>query len=167
MAREQVPGSILDDLDRIDEIPGLKERVEAKRSVNGGNPIRNTNTTKKTSAPPPPYKEGMFVEPLAQMYAMAGMAFLMVGKENSALAFMENGHNCAEKLDEWAKTSPRVRKLLAPLLNAGGAGAVAVAHAPIAFAVAGDMFPNIADKMASWGANMARTFMPRAERADQ
>jgi hypothetical protein len=161
MARgETVPGSILDDLDRIEEVPGLKERVEQRRT-NGTNPRERA---RKPSTPPPPYKEGMFVEPLAQMYAMAGMAFLVVGKQNSAMAFMENGHQCAETLDEWARTSPKVRKLLAPLLNAGGAGAVMVAHAPIAFAVVGDMMPTMAEKMADIGARMASAFMPRAQR---
>lgn len=160
MARgETVPGSILDDLDRIEEIPGLADKVEQRRA----NGTRNTTKT-KTSTPPPPYKEGMFVEPLSQLYAMAGMAFLAVGKQNSALAFMENGAQCAVTLDAWAKSSPKVRKLLAPLLNAGGFGAVAIAHAPIAFAVTGDMFPNVAEKMANMGSAMGSFFMQRAER---
>lgn len=163
MARETVPGSILDDLDRIEEIPALKERVEQKRA-NGNAP---RVAAKKTSTPPPPYKEGMFVEPLSQIYAMMGMGFLALGKTNSGMAFMENGAKCAETLDEWAKTSPRVRKLLAPLLNAGGAGAVAIAHAPIAFAVASDYMPNIAERMSDAGARMAQAFMPRAQRADE
>jgi hypothetical protein len=160
MARgETVPGSILDDLDRIEEIPGLAEKVQERRT----NGARNTTRT-KASTPPPPYKEGMFVEPLSQFYALLGMGFLAVGKQNSALAFMENGHNCAKTLDEWAKTSPKVRKTLAPLLNAGGFGAVAIAHAPIAFAVTGDMFPNVAEKMMNMGAAMGSYFMQRAER---
>lgn len=162
MARETVPGSILDDLDRIEEIPGLADKVSERRA----NGARNTTTRTKASKPAPAYKEGMFVEPLAQLYAMAGMGFLAVGKPNSAMAFMENGMRCAETLDAWAKTSPNVRKLLAPLLNAGGFGAVAIAHAPIAFAVTGDMFPNIAEKMANMGAAMGSFFMQRAERVN-
>lgn len=159
MARETVPGSILDDLDRIEEIPGLADKVQERRT----NGARNT-TRAKPSTPAPPYKEGMFIEPLSKLYALVGIGFLGVGKPASAMAFMENGIECATTLDEWAKTSPKVRKMLAPLLNAGGMGAVAVAHAPIAFAVVGDMFPNLADHMASMGARMAQAFMPRAER---
>lgn len=105
----------------------------------------STGRTTRTSKAAPPYKEGALIEPLRKAYAAFGLG-LMAFSPQTALAVAENAESCALAWDEWAKTSPAVRKLLYPLLNVSGGAKVLAAHLPILLAV-------VAEKME--GTNLA------------
>lgn len=154
--------SILDDLDAIKELPPeFVDRVADRKAATNGASARTNGARRQTRTvtPPPPYKEGMFVEPLTRIYGMMGVGLLLVGKQNSGRAFLENGEECAKTLDEWSKSNTKVRKMLATLTSGGQGMAVAMAHAPIALAVASDMAPNMAEKLNEWGAKLAGAMM--------
>lgn len=82
----------------------------------------------------PAYKEGALVEPLAKAYAAFAIG-LMPFAPMSANQVMRNTEACAEAWDEWAKTSPTVRRMLYPFLNVSGGAKVFAAHLPIMIAV--------------------------------
>lgn len=119
--------------------------VDSPRTVN-----RTQRTlprpTKKTA---PPYKEGALVGPLSKMYAALAIGLLPIAPK-TATAIMSprvvtldddtevertTGEDCAHAWDEWAKTSPAVRRMLYPLINVSGGAKVVAAHLPIVFSV--------------------------------
>lgn len=85
--------------------------------------------------PTVPYKEGMFVDPLVKIYGAFAIGLFPFDKL-CAETIAENAEEMATAWDEWAKTSPKIRRMLAPLLNAGGFAKVVAAHTPIATAIA-------------------------------
>lgn len=114
---------LVDELDKLDITPSADMPAPRRVPASSGKA--------KTA---PPYKAGALVEPLTKVYAAFGLG-LMPFAPTAAGAIAENGESCAEAWDEWAKTSPAVRRLLYPLLNVSGGAKVLAAHLPILLAV--------------------------------
>ena len=158
---------LLDDLDIQELPPDFEVAGSNGRAFTGtARPARAATSAKKPSKPAPPYKEGMFVEPLTKAYGLMALVLLPF-KPNSAIAVAENAEQCAEAWDQWARTSPAIRKLLAPLLNSSGVAQVAIAHAPIGAAVVGELAPRYADVMMQLGARLGRAFNRQQSTDDQ
>lgn len=115
---------------------------------------RATNRTQRTSSRPskkpvPPYKEGALVDPLSKIYAALAIGLLpfaprtataimaprVVTLDDDTEVERTTGEDCAHAWDEWAKTSPTVRRMLYPFINVSGAAKVFAAHLPIMFSV--------------------------------
>lgn len=94
----------------------------------------------RTKVTAPPYREGALIEPLSKLYATGALG-LMPFAPLTAEALMLNAEACAKAWDEWARTSPTVRRLLYPLINASAGAAVLGAHLPIAMAVVMELRP--------------------------
>lgn len=108
--------------------PGRARRGAQKNSA----PI--AGTAPKVKTPLPPYREGMFVQPLEEMYGYLGMALMLVDQV-CATAVVNSAHDCAVALDKLAKTNHAARRLLVTLTQSSAIGQVLVAHVPILTAV--------------------------------
>lgn len=95
----------------------------------------------------PPYRQGMFVKPLTQMYAMGGAALLPFDQKCGTV-IMQSAETCAQSLDTLAKTNPAIRRALSTLLETGAWGAVIAAHAPIIIAVSTHHVPIVQSVLA-------------------
>lgn len=107
-------------------------------------PNRKAPAKKAASSRPktaPPYRQGALIEPLTRMYATMAVGVMPIAPRTGE-ALINQAETCAEAWDEWAKTSPAVRRLLYPLLNVSGAAAVFAAHLPIVMCIAMEMRPN-------------------------
>lgn len=96
----------------------------------------------KSSAKPrrrePVKRKDEFIEPLEQMYAIAGGSLLMLGKttgnaglEPIARSVLEQASACAIAWDSLAEKDENVRRALRVLCTGGAWGGVIAAHAPI------------------------------------
>lgn len=108
------------------------------------------STTRKTKAAPP-YREGKLIDPLTKVYAAFGLG-LFPFAPRAAMAIAENAETCAIAWDDWARTSPAVRRMLYPLLNVSGGAKVVGAHIPILLAVLSERMEGsaFAEKIESW-----------------
>jgi hypothetical protein len=122
---------IIDDLPDIEEIKDDSPLLDAPRRVNGATPARTSRTKTK---PAPTYRKGALIEPLERFYATAAIGLLPFAPRTAEI-LAEQSEKCAQAWDEWAATSPAVRRMLYPLLNVSNGAKVAAAHLPIAIAV--------------------------------
>jgi hypothetical protein len=115
-----------------------RPRGSARRRATENSEAKDKPTstrTKKAANPLPPKRKGQFVEPLENMYGTMGL-MLMPFRPMTAQATMENAHNCAVAVDEWAYQNDAVRRIIHKLVTASAAGAVITAHLPILMALA-------------------------------
>lgn len=125
-----------------EEKPQTKSKLFNTRPKTTAAPKRG-RPAKKTVAP---YRKGMFVEPLMQMYSMIGAA-LMLKDPPVAKAILEQARPCAESLDELAKQNEAVRAALIAMTTTGAWSAVAIAHAPILFAILATHVPAVKQQL--------------------
>jgi hypothetical protein len=126
-------------------------------------------TAKKTKAPPktkttPVYRQGALIEPLTRFYATMGIG-TMPFAPRTAEAIINQAEECAKAWDDWARTSPTVRRLLYPLLNVSAGAAVFAAHLPILLSVAMEMRPNspFADQVENYLSKVTPNFGEETE----
>lgn len=137
---------ILDDLDisLVEETP--------RRMVSNG----RARATAKKPTPAPPYRQGALVEPLSKLYGMVAIGLMPVAPRTAMTILSEqtvtdvesgqtetllNAEIIARAWDEWAKTSPAVRRLLYPLVNVGAGAKVFAAHLPLILALIVEFAP--------------------------
>lgn len=133
----------------------------------------------KTKKPVPPYRQGALIEPLEKMYGALALGLMPfapltarsilsdveVTLEDNSTVVRSNAENIAHAWDEWAKTSPAVRRLLYPLLNVAGGAKVVAAHLPILMAVA--LETGLVSKLLSHGVGeQAEEFVRRMTTVD-
>jgi hypothetical protein len=109
-------------------------------------PAKAIPRAKAKTTTTPPYREGVLVEPIAMAYGFFGMGygvfeFNTLGKEHMpvGMAFTENAETCAIAWDKAAKTNPTLRRVLYKLVGSSNVIALALAHAPIAAAIANEV----------------------------
>lgn len=102
--------------------------------------VERTTSKRRKSKPAPPYKEGELIPTLTRAYAYMALGIMPFAPE-TANALMSNAESCAKSWDDWARTSPTVRKALYALRNTSAGLAVAGAHLPIVLAVATEVAP--------------------------
>jgi hypothetical protein len=85
--------------------------------------------------PTPPYREGMFVKPMEEMYGILAMVAMPFNR-GIGMTIAQQAHDCAEAWDYAAKESPAVRRVLNSVVQASVFGKLAAAHAPILMALA-------------------------------
>ena len=91
--------------------------------------------------PPGPKKRaGSLQKQLEGMYASIGSMTYMFNPVIGA-TIVQNASQCAESMDELARTNPKVRKALTNMLATGAWSGVVVAHMPILMAVAHEFIP--------------------------
>lgn len=115
-----------------------RPRAFARRRATDASESKDKPTNsraKKETSPLPPRRKGQFVEPLENMYGSMGLV-LMPFRPLTAQATMENAHNCAVAVDEWAYQNEAVRRIIHKLVTASAMGAVITAHLPILMALA-------------------------------
>lgn len=96
---------------------------------------RTTSTRERKPRASVPYKEGMFVKPLTELYGSVGMV-LAPFDQTCAQAFMINAESCAQAMDLWAKDNEAVRRVLSGLVTTSTVGKVIMAHAPLIATIA-------------------------------
>lgn len=96
---------------------------------------------------PPEYRPGILVRPLTDIYVAVGTMLLPVSPPVGT-AFVQNAGQCAESLDELARTNPAVRRFLMSLLQTGAWGKVIAAHLPILLAIGVTYSPAVRRTMA-------------------
>lgn len=84
----------------------------------------------KAKKPTPPYRQGMFVKPLEEMYTGAGM-MLMPFDPVCSQAVIQQAGACAQAMDALAKENEVVRRVLTTMVTGSIWGQVIMAHAPI------------------------------------
>ena len=90
----------------------------------------------------PTYHPGALVKPLSDLYVVVGTAVYPFN-QRIGTTFIENAKTCAESLDAAARVDKQLRKFLMSLVGASVWGPVAVAHAPIATAIAIELMPKL------------------------
>lgn len=105
--------------------PSFIDRLSGKSKVNGA-----TVKPQKVKKPAPPYRAGMFVTPLTELYTGIGMMMLPFDPVCGQM-FIQQAEPCARALDELAKENQTVRKILLAVITTSTMGKVIVAHAPI------------------------------------
>lgn len=109
--------------------------------------------------PDVPRRKGMFVQPLTNLYTMAGMAFTMRGDITCGTAVIENAENCAKALDELAYNNDAVRRVLWTLVQTSQMGKVWMAHLPILFAISVHHVPRVRDAVDGMGESFVKTMV--------
>ena len=92
---------------------------------------RKRAATPKRDVPMP---RGGFKAILVSKYTLAG-TMMMPFDPGCGRIILENAEQCAESLDELARTNPAVRRALNSLIATSAWGAVIAAHAPIVAAI--------------------------------
>lgn len=128
-------GSIPDHTASRTERRSLVDYFTKKRTESDEKPTRGRPRARKPKRPVSRPKQGAFVEPLMQMYGLAGMA-LMMRDPHCGTAVMENAEACAKAMDELAYQNESVRRVLDTLVTTSAIGQVVMAHAPILVAIA-------------------------------
>lgn len=106
----------------------------------------------KEAKPVPPYREGMYVEPMRDFYEFLGMMLMPFRPKAAAyLAFPETlldnetgqpvegktgAQKCAEAWDNAARKSPTVRRMLESFLVVSVWGTLVAVHIPLILAIA-------------------------------
>jgi hypothetical protein len=120
-------------------------------------PKRTRSTRAKKDEAVPPYKPGMFVEPVMQAYAMVGMGISMFDKHEvtnpetgkvetiplCGQAIVQQAEAAAIAWDKAAQKDPRIRKALQSLVRGSVWGGIAAAHLPIVMTVIGNHMPGL------------------------
>ncbi len=89
-----------------------------------------TSSPLKPRIPAPEYKEGMFVEPVENLYIGIGKS-VSIFRPEIGMVIEAQAHTCAEAWDHAARESDAVRKTLKYLSKASVGGELFVAHLPI------------------------------------
>lgn len=127
-----VEKSLLDGMDEIGE--------DVKPDSSAGRRPTAKPDPKKTVTPA--YKQGMFVQPLTDMYLMLG-GLMALKDATCGTAIAESADSCAQALDELARNNPAMRRALTKLLQTSDWGKVIAAHMPIVMAVAFHHIPSL------------------------
>lgn len=129
--------------EKLDPSPGFRGRLGKNRfGADKKPPMEDLGKTDRV-----PYKPGMFVKPLEEMYGGFAMVLMPINPAvGSALAMQ--ARPCAEAWDRLAHENEAVRKMLRNMLTASATTAVIVAHVPIAMAIA-MQFPFVQEKVAA------------------
>lgn len=88
------------------------------------------------------YRPGALVKPLEGVYETLG-GIVMLADRVCGEAIVNSARQCAESLDELARTNPKVRKVLVNLVTTNTLTKVVVAHIPVLVAVLGHHFPKV------------------------
>lgn len=143
-------------------VPNHRAKAERPEADTGGlfGKLRQPSTRDKRSVPAlpkpqketPPYREGMYVEPMREFYEFLGLA-LMPFRPNASMYLtmpemlrdLESGdtiegktgaQKCAEAWDAAAKKSPAVRRMLESFLVVSVWGTLIAVHLPLILAIA-------------------------------
>lgn len=125
-----------------------------------------TRTRAPRKTPVPKTRPGALVEPIEQIYTTIGALWSPFDPVCGG-AVIASAHNCAQTLDDLAQRNDAVRRALLALTQTSAIGAVAVAHAPIALAVATHHVPAVAAMQADMTARMAERMEEAAFRQRQ
>lgn len=117
---------------RYPETPDTKANDDNKIRFLGK--ARDSRKEQGKKSPLPPYRKGMFVEPLTKLYTGIGMS-LMPFDMVCGTAVIESAERCAIALDDLAKQNHAVRKMLFAITQTSAIGTVLVAHMPILVAI--------------------------------
>lgn len=120
-----------------------------------GNPKADNRTPPKLpkeAKPVPPYREGMYLEPMREFYEFLGMVLMPFRPKASMylnmpemLRDLDTGEfiegktgaqKCAEAWDNAAKKSPAVRRMLESFLVVSVWGTLVAVHVPLILAIA-------------------------------
>lgn len=121
--------------------PPRRERIgERVRKT----PVSRTPPVKRATEPAS--KPGEFVEPLEQMYTIAGIGIDMFDRKDHVAdscgqIVASSAHDIAVAWDELAQKNPQVRKTLRKLTQGSAWGGVFAAHLPIAIAIMANHMP--------------------------
>lgn len=115
----------------VDDSPNDRRSSPAKKTT-------SKTTTRKAA---PPYKQGALIEPLTKVYATFAVGCMPIAPRTGE-ALINNAEACAQAWDDWARTSPTVRRMLYPLLNVSAGAAVFAAHLPILMCIVMEARPN-------------------------
>jgi hypothetical protein len=111
----------------------------------------------RTTRSVPKTRPGALVQPLEQIYTTIG-ALLSPFDPVCGSAIIASAGKCATTLDTLAQQNDAVRRALLALTQTSAIGAVAIAHAPIALAVATHHVPAVATLQADIGTRVAEAF---------
>lgn len=141
-------------------------RSRARRTRTGTQDGAGPKTREKPRPSTPPYREGMFVQPLTELYGFAAMAVIPFDAV-CGTAIASSAESCAVALDKMAKTNPAARRMLLAITQSSALGAVIAAHLPIIMAVLLHHVPAAQNLMGQLGVRlaegMARAAQERAE----
>jgi hypothetical protein len=129
---------------------------ERRAERNGARTKERPSRARVTRAVPRT-KPGSLVQPLAQIYTTVG-ALLSPFDPVCGSAIIASADKCAQTLDTLAQQNDAVRRALLALTQTSAIGAVAIAHAPIALAVATHHVPAVATLQADIGTRVAEAF---------
>lgn len=134
------PGPVDQVLGEFEQAPPPRETAKDRRA--GRTAAKASKPKERVAAG----KRGEFIEPLTQMYAMAGLGVTMIDHDGRCgPVIMENAGTIAEKWDELAYGNESVRRALRTLTTGGAWAGVIGAHLPIAIAIlsnhAGSLLP--------------------------
>lgn len=99
----------------------------------------------KADKPMPAMPRGGLKAQLQNFYTGAALMMLPFDPHCSRI-LMDNAAECAEAMDEWAKTDPAVRRFLLKLCTASAAGKVFYAHLPILMGMAMHHVPMLRER---------------------
>lgn len=145
------------------------EDIETEPSVNDRKSAPAKTATKRTppkTKPAPAYRQGALIEPLTRLYA-TGAIGIMPFAPRTGETVLNQAEECAKAWDDWARTSPAVRRILYPLLNVSAGAAVFAAHLPILLSVVMEMRPNspFADQVENYLSKVTPNFGEETEDA--
>lgn len=112
---------------------------------------------KKPPKPMPPAPRGGLKAALEKWYMGIGIT-LMPFDPHCGKTIIDNAESCAEAMDDWARTNPKIRRVLLQMVNASAVGAVLTAHAPILMAVMTHHIPAIREKQERMAGDVAEMF---------
>lgn len=115
----------------------------------------------------PAMPRGGLKSALARMYVAIGMSVFPFDP-HCGRTIIDSADQCAEALEELAKTNPEVRRILISLVTASAWGAVITAHAPIVMAIALHHIPALRDRQEKMVGEFAEMFanMPQDKREE-
>lgn len=106
---------------------------------------KDKKTEEKTE--PSTYRPGALVKPLTSFYETIGGVIGLFGDQTCGQVFIDGADSAAKSLDEWAKTSPKVRKVLMRMVESSAVTKVLIAHLPMGAAVLAHHAPNALAKI--------------------
>lgn len=130
--REDPDFSVPDHTASREERRSFFSYIGGKKNDDEAPPRARARKRKRAASRP---KKGAFVEPLTQMYALAGVTLFTVD-EHCGGVILENAEKCATAMDELAYQNESVRRALDTLVTGSAIGAVFMAHLPVIVAIA-------------------------------
>lgn len=146
--------------------PSAPPRVPLRPGARRERGRRATDSTKekarKSPSPLPPYREGMFVQPLTELYGFLGMG-IMAFDPMCGTAVITSAEQCAVSLDKLAKQNHAVRRVLVAVTQTSALSAVVAAHMPILMAVVLHHVPGAQNLLGTLGARLMEGMMRQAQ----